>query len=337
MEALALATGLAPTPVLDTLMAAGLARTLMVASRLGIFDALEGGGATAAEVAARCDTDPAATRRLLVALAGAGYLTEAAGRYALAPVSRRWLLGSAPASQADFMDLMFVAWRWLEHYESYVRTGRSLDVHELLDEADWARYQRGMKALARLSLREVTWRTPLPRDARDMLDVGGAHGLYSVGLCRRQPGLRATVLELPEAIDHAAPLLAEEALGERVRHLAGDARTHDFGEARYDLVLVSNLTHHFDAETNRAMFRRLKRALRPGGVLVVQDMMRPRDARDAGAAGALGDLYFGALSAAGTWSFGEVAQWQAEVGLEPAEPVRFVTAPGLGQQAAHRR
>jgi hypothetical protein len=48
-------------------------------------------------------------------------------------------------------------------------------------------------------------------------------GYFSVAICRRYPELRATVLDLPEAIKHAAPLLAKEGMRDRVSHRAGNA------------------------------------------------------------------------------------------------------------------
>ena len=50
LEAVALAAGLVPTPLLDTIISLLLARTVLVANRLGVFAALADGPQTAAEV-----------------------------------------------------------------------------------------------------------------------------------------------------------------------------------------------------------------------------------------------------------------------------------------------
>lgn len=167
-----------------------------------------------------------------------------------------------------------------------------------------------------------------------MLDIGGSHGYYSVALCRRHRGLRAVVLDLPEAIEGAAPLLARERMGSRVVHRAGNALTQDLGTAVYNVVLIANLVHHFDEETNRALVRRVAQALKPGGTLAILEIIRPRSPRAAGQVGALADLYFSALSEAGTWSFAEIAGWQRAAGLSPRRPVRLLTIPGHGLQMA---
>ncbi len=329
---------LLPSPLADTLLGTWLVRTILVASKLGLFDALEGGARSAAEVARARGTHEAATAKLLGALVGAGYATcDASGRFALTRVARRWMVTSSPASLHDHMQLMFIAWRWVEHYEEYVRTGRPLDVHQDLREGEWETYQRGMRAIARVSAPEVAARTKVPRGATAMLDVGGAHGAYSVALCRRHRKLRATILDLPEAVAASAPLLAGEGLGDRVVHRSGDARTHDYGQSAYDLIFVANLLHHFDDATNRDLMRRFARALRPGGYVVVQEIERVDALANPSQVGALGDLYFAMLSDSGTLSFADVAGWQRDAGLAPGRPARMFTLPGTGQQAARKR
>ena len=108
-----------------------------------------------------------------------------------------------------------------------------------------------------------------------MLDIGGGHGAYSVAFCREHPELRATILDLPAAVAAAAPILAEEKMGSRVVHRAGDALTDDFGDEEWDLIFIAQLVHHFDAATNAAIVRHAAEALRPKGRLAILDVLRP--------------------------------------------------------------
>lgn len=66
-------SNLGPWPILHTQFAYTLARVLMAATRLGVFDALKDEPVAAGEIARRCSTDPVATEKLLFALVGAGY------------------------------------------------------------------------------------------------------------------------------------------------------------------------------------------------------------------------------------------------------------------------
>jgi SAM-dependent methyltransferase len=224
--------------------------------------------------------------------------------------------------------------QWLEHLEDFVRTGHGVQVHEDLSDDAWGVYQRGMRSIAGMSGAEVARRVPVPTGARQMLDICGSHGYYSVVICRRHPGLRSVVLDLPQAIRHAAPLLAREGMGDRVVHRAGDATTEDLGTAAFDLVFIANAVHHFDGPANRDLARRAAHALRPGGLFVILDFVRPRSPNDAGQVGTLNDLFFALTSAAGTWSSEEFAEWQRGAGLEPRKPIRMRTLPDGVIQAA---
>jgi 2-polyprenyl-3-methyl-5-hydroxy-6-metoxy-1,4-benzoquinol methylase len=329
--------GLLPEPLLDTHIAMLLARTIMEGTRLGVFEALKDAPLPAEEVAARCGCDPRATRKLLDALAGCEYLRWDAGRYSLAPVARKWLLAGSAQTLRDKMLWQFPEWDYIARLGDFVRSGEPLNLHPTLTLEDWGLYQRGMRSTAASWVAEVGRRTPVPKGAKDMLDVGGSHGLVSVALCRRHPGLRSVILDLPAAIEHAAPLLASEGMGDRIIYRPGNALTDDLGTEAWDVVVVANLVHHFDDATNRALAQRIAKALRPGGIFVIQELYRQGSPKQAGQIGSLLDLYFALTSQAGTWSFAEMAAWQREAGLKPRKPVKFVTAPGNGQQSAVKR
>ena len=336
-ERAALALGLVPTPFLQTHPPLLLARALMVATERDIFEALAEAPRSAAEVAVACGTHPAATERLLDTLVGAGYL-ERADAYALTPLARRWLLRDSPRSLRDSLLFRKLEWDWIARLDAFVDRGEPLDFHAAMDAEEWGLYQRGMRALARLAVPETVRRAPVPTTARDLLDVGGAHGAFSVAFCARYPRLRAVVLDLPAAVAESGPLLREAAAAHdvdgRVAHRSGDALTDDLGREAYDAAFVGQLVHHFDDATARSLIERIASALRPGGVLIVQEVMHAAHPRDAGQLGALADLYFALTSAAGTRSFDEIAAWQRDAGLAPRRPVRFRTLPGVGQQNA---
>lgn len=334
LEALGLALGLVPVPMGETLPPLLLTRALMAAARFGVIEALAEAPQTSGEIAGRCGLHPAATRTLLDTLVGSDYLLLAGERYALAPLARKWLAPDSPVSLHESLLYRYLEWEWIGRLDEYLQSGEPLHIHQEMTRDQWALYQRGMLAVARLSASEVAARAPVPRGSRDLLDLGGSHGFYSVAICRRHPDLRAVVLDLPQAVEHAAPLLDVQEMGERVVHRTGDARTEDFGSDRYDFILVSQLLHHFDEATNRELVGRLARALRPGGVLAILELLRRQSPKEGGQLGGLLDLYFALTSESGTWTFDEMAGWARGAGLKPKKPVRFRTLPGLGMQAA---
>jgi len=320
---------IAPEPLVETQVAFSMARSIMAGVKLGIYDAIGTGASTAAEVAAACKTDREATTKLMNTLVGCRYLRHRDGRYALTAKARKWLLQSSPHSIADKLLFQYDEWDIVAKYEDYVATGQPLDVHvSLTDGAAWNRYQRGMRALASISAEEVARRLPVPAGATTMLDIGGSHGYYSVCACRRHAGLRSTILDLPQAIEHAAPILAREGMGDRVSHRAGNALSDELGNDTWDVIFLSQLVHHFTEEQNRDLMRRITHALKPGGVCVLLDALRPSSPEDAGGFGAVLDLYFAATSRSGTWSLETMQAWQRDAGMAVENPVHLRTLPG---------
>src|SRR5262245_40192685 len=124
--------GLAPTPIVDTLHAVVVARAIVVGVKLGVFDALEPREASAPELAQKLGLNNAALEKLLNLLVAARYLRHDSGRYRLTRKSRRWLLGGSATSLHDNMLLRVLEWQAIDTTEAFVRTGKSLDVHELI-------------------------------------------------------------------------------------------------------------------------------------------------------------------------------------------------------------
>src|SRR5262249_16436334 len=166
--------------------------------------------------------------------------------------------------------------------------------------------------------------------------LGGAPASFPVGSSRRHKTLRAVVLDLPDAVEHAASLLADEGMGGRVVHRSANLLEEDLGSAVYDVVLIANLAHHFDEATNRDLIRRVARALRPGGSCLIVDLLRACAPEDADQVGGPTDFLFAVTSRAGTWSPQEMADWQRAAGLVPRRAVKIQTSPGLGLQAARK-
>jgi SAM-dependent methyltransferase len=325
----ALLFGIPPPGVLESWLGIMAARAVMAATKLDVFEALAAGPLTAPEVAAKCATHPRATEQLLHALAGLGCLRVRGERYALPRNVGAWVLAGGRYSFRGQLLLRYLEWRWWEHCEEYVRTGEPLRVHQTMTDEDWSDYQRGMRAGLELPARWVARHLSLPKTARQMLDIGGAHGHFTVALCRRNPQLRATILGLPQAIKHAAPLLARENMGDRITYREGDVLTADLGAECYDLVFLAAVVHHFDAATNRQLMRPIARALRPGGRVAIWEPLRQGRSGKVRQLGGLMDLFFGLFSEAGTWSAEEIAGWYRAAGLVPRQSKRMWLGPDL--------
>ena len=329
VERLAMFFGLVPTPIVDTFHAIIVARAVMVATKLDVFDALKSHPVSAMDLAAQLGLDAAALEKLLNVLVAIGYVQSGPAGFASTRLTRKWLMRDSPQSIRDNMLLRFLEWQATESTEEFVRTGKALDVHALIRDEQWGVYQRGMRSLARLSAPEVATRVPGLENPLTMLDIGGGHGAYSAAFCRRYPQLNATILDLPQAVEVANSLVAEEHLKERIVLKPGNAQTENLGRAVWDIIFVSHLIHHFSEAQNLSLLKRCAHALRPNGIVVILDVLRG-PSREAGIqTGALLDLYFAVTSLSGTFSAEQIARWitASQLGIERVIPLR--SAPGI--------
>ena len=167
LERIALALGVAPVTLVDTHMSFLRARAIMVATKLGVFDALGDAAMSAEQLASRCGMALLPAPRLLNALVASGYLRFQRGLYSLTPVSRKWLRADSPQSVRDKVLFEFFEWSMVEGVEEFVRTGRAQDLHGHGEDERWGAYQRAMRALSGLAAPEIVRRSPMPKGATD--------------------------------------------------------------------------------------------------------------------------------------------------------------------------
>jgi ubiquinone/menaquinone biosynthesis C-methylase UbiE len=320
---------------MDTLVGLLLAKTIIAATSIGVFDALEAEPLTAAEIAERCGSDPKATEKLVRALFACKYLKYEGNRFKLAQVSRRWLPKKAfrslhSAIRHRSLDLRFM------NFEEYVRHGKLPEFHSALSHEDWRLYHQGQADHAAQVMDEVIERISLPAHATDLLDLGGGHGLYSVAFCRRYPNLRARVLDLATTIGELEAKRAPDSAYNRVQFEVGDLRTVALRPHSADVILLANVVHHFDCPTNRSLMQRVAMALRPGGIVIVIDAFRPSSLGQTGQVEGLLDLYFGAASGAGMWTLEEIQEWSRKAGLDTLPPRNLRRMPICTMQVARK-
>ena len=335
LEWLALRLNLAPVPVAASVYGMPAARTLAVAQRLGLLAHLARTPATAPEAARALRLEPVPTRLLLEALAGARHLTRRRrdGRYALHRRARRWLDPASPSSVAGYLDHTADYWEWWADLERIVRDGGSFAIHDAApDDPSWRRYITGQHELARLNAEEVASQIDLPPGATRLLDLGGAHGTFAAALCRRNPGLQATVLDLPGSV-----AAGREIAGHGVAFREGDMLDPetDLG-GPYDAVLLFDVLHHLTPEQTLGLLRRIRTVLRPGGPLAVLDLFRTgrRRRRPRASAAYLG-LFFHLTSGTDLPSAPDLRRRLAAAGFGPPERRRVRRLPDQALYVAH--
>jgi ubiquinone/menaquinone biosynthesis C-methylase UbiE len=334
MERVGLMLNRLPTPIGEAMFAMPVARSLQVAQRTGILAALAEGPREPAELAEHLGLQAAGTELLLDVIASLGHVElRADGRYEMTERARRWLDPKSDHYLGDFLADTAEYWQWWQGLEDLVREGRHVELHDKApDDPYWRSYIRGQYQIARLSSDEVAKAVPLQRGAHSLLDVAGAHGEFSMALCRHHPGLKATVVDLPGSARIGREIVSGAGMDDRVHHLEGDMFEADLG-GPHDGALCFNIVHHQTPEQARELFTRIRAVLRPGAPLCVLELYDRPEGQKPDSGSILG-LFFHLTSGADTYTVEQVSTWLAESGFDTARKHTFRTLPSLAMLSA---
>ncbi len=319
-----------PDPFLDSFTGLVAARALSTATMLGVFDALDDAPAGPAGLAERLELDPLGTETLLTTLLALGYVEgEEDGRLRNSEVSRRLLVSSSPDSIATFVGAQAdLHWQVLDLLPGAVRDGSAYSMHEQRhgERERWAAYIRGLFEISRAEQEDNAALVPVEAPRR-LVDVAGGHAGFAMAMCRRHPGLEATVLDLAPSVEVGRGIVEEEGYADRVSFRAGDVFELGLGGEGLDVVSVFNLIHHLPEQRDRELCRMARAALRPGGCLVVGDSARPEAGETSSEHGAISSLLFYAWSHSRNFQPSEIRGWIEEAGFDEVTVHRNERSP----------
>jgi ubiquinone/menaquinone biosynthesis C-methylase UbiE len=336
-EWLALRADLVPVPLAHTHICFMLSKAVLSAFSLNVFEAFKNGSQSVEEASHKLNLEKKALTSLLNVLITSGYFKFNSGKYELTRHAKKWCLQSSKFSLYDQQRFNEVCWKWMDHLPDFLRTGKGLQYHETMNDSEWDLYQRGMESVATGTAESAIRMAPTMKDPERMLDIGGSHGLYSSLFCKKYPALQATILDLPPAVDKAEPLLKKNYSGSNIHYVKGNVLTDDLGEDRYDLIFISSLMHHFSAEQNMEVSKKVSRALKRGGYFIIQEFLRPETGNNMEMVGAVLDLFFNLSSTSGNWSAEELTGFQSVAELKPIRIKKFRMLPGFVQAIAQKK
>jgi SAM-dependent methyltransferase len=320
-----------PGPFLD--MLGGLAcKAVSVALKLDIFESLNSGPLTAAEIAHRIKASERGIQLLLNALEAIGYVKQQGGRYSNTPMTVKWMVCSSPQYIGDmfpYTNGILERWGYLDEAirkgETPTLTWEWLDQHP----DGWDNYNAAMMATARMADPEVIAKVKLPVTARRLLDVGGGHGSHAINFCNHYPNLSATILDWPQTRKIAEENITASGMDQRVSFQEGDFWTDELGSG-YDVALLFNIIHMYLPDKNIDLIQKVGGALNPGGVIVIMDQMAlPASGPTAKAtAGLIGLDLFVEVNGQ-TYPPQDVADWLRQAGLTNPREILLRKSPGF--------
>ncbi|HEV2713987.1 MAG TPA: methyltransferase [Terriglobales bacterium] len=260
-----------------------ITQMLYVAAKLGLPDLLAEGPKTAEELANAANAHGSSLYRLLRALASMGVFAERSdGTFESTPLADR-LRSDIPGSQRAFALSYGEPWWWNAFGELLhsVKTGETAfsRVHgttlfEYLGRhPDAARVFNDNMTAATHGLAEALAAAYDFSQVKVLVDVGGGHGALAAALLRRNPLMRAVILDQAGVLEGAAPVLQESGILARCDLSPGDffQAVPDGG----DIYMLSAIIHDWDDVRAAAILKGVRRAMRPDAKLLVIESMIP--------------------------------------------------------------
>ncbi len=279
------APGSIPSPVrlFDTLTAYQRAEALKAAIELDVFSAIAEGNTSSEAVAKRCNASPRGARILCDYMVVCGFLNKENSRYSLAPDSAAFLDKRSPAYMGGatvFLNSPLLA----AHFSSLaqaVRKGGTASETDGTVEADnpvWVEFARGMAPFTAMPAEAIAGLLRIQEaGACKVLDIAAGHGMFGIALARHNPQATVVALDWASVLALAKENAQKAGLDGRYRLLPGSAFAVEFGSG-YDVILLTNFLHHFDAPTCESLLRKCHAALKPGGRVATLEFV-PNDDR----------------------------------------------------------
>jgi len=313
---------LKPEQLLQLGLSFSSSRILTTSVRMKVFAHIAAGLHTTAEIARAAGASERGVRMLLDALVAFQLLSKSAGRYQLMPSAQKYLVPEGP----DYLGAIFeddTLWESWGHLTEAVRTGKPPRRVENQAEAE-----KFFPILVR-SL-HVMNREPAQRMARVLgvggsrrglraLDVACGSGVWGIAVAEADPTAHVTMQDFPGVLEQTRTYVQRHGLAERCDYLAGDLKQVDFGQDRYDLALLGNIVHSEGEASSRDLFRRLHRALRSQGKLVVIDILPNEDRTGPPRALSFALNMLVNTEAGDVYTLGEYTQWLKEAGFPRVE------------------
>jgi ubiquinone/menaquinone biosynthesis C-methylase UbiE len=275
-----------PTPaaIFQSFTAYQQTAAIRTAIELDLFTAVAQGAATPAELAKACSASERGVRMLCDRLVVDRLLTKDGGRYGLTPTASMFLdrrSGAYVGTAITFLMNPTIVEAFARLTEAVRRGGTALtdDGTVAADATVWVDFARAMKGLAGFTAELVAGLLEVEAANRPLkvLDVAAGHGMFGIAIARRQLRAEVTALDWAGVLAVAEENARAAEVADRVHLLPGDAFKTDLGSG-YDLVLLPNFLHHFDAPTCEQFLRRVHAALAPGGRVAVIEFI-PNDDR----------------------------------------------------------
>ena len=310
--------------IFDTLNAYQQTAALRGAIELDLFTAIGEGAATAADLARKLKVSERGARILSDYLVVIRLLTKHGDRYGLTPDSAAFLDRRSPAcmcSVVTFLNSPMLTDNFRD-LAAVVRKGGAVHTDEgtmAPEHPVWVDFARSMVPMMGMPSEFIADLVGSESGAKwRVLDIAAGHGMFGIAIARRNPNATIVGLDWPNVLAVAVENAHKAGIADRYETIPGSAFEADFGGG-YDLVLLPNFLHHFDAGACETLLRKVHAALKPGGRAVTLEFVPNPDRVSPPTAATFSLMMLGSTAAGDAYTFAEYDRMFRNAGFSSSQ------------------
>jgi len=323
-----------PALIFDTLNAYQRTAALRAAIELDLFTGIAEGKKTAQNLAARIQASEKGTRVLCDFLVISGFLTKQGNEYGLTGDSAIFLDRKSPAYMgtiAEFLSKVGPETGAFNDLAAVVRKGGTVISDEGTVSPDnpiWVNFARSMAPLMFMPSDMIA--QMIGADAGQkwkVLDIAAGHGLFGIAIAKHNPNAEIVALDWAAVVEVAKENAQKSGVASRYSTLPGSAFDVDFGSG-FDIVLITNFLHHFDAATNETLLRKVYASLSPGGRAVTLEFIPNEDRVTPPLEASFSMMMLGTTAHGDAYTFAEYDAMFRKAGFARSEMHELAPLPG---------
>jgi hypothetical protein len=325
-------TGPNPEKIMQIITGGWATAILGGAAQHGLFTALEGNPATAETIAKKTGISLRGCQALLDGLTGLGLLSLSEGLYRNSADASSFLVKGKPSYLGGMGEVFLQDFSTWQNLPEAAKTGlpSARNTTDVADNPFWHVLVPAIAALSFPVAQMAAERLGVAKaGAVSWLDVGGGSGVWSavwLGVNKQAIGNQ---LDWPNVNKIARGFVANFGVADRFQTIDGDFHTTDFGAEKYDFGIYAHIAHQESPAENVANFRRFRKALKPGGTLIVNDFVLNDDRTGHPFAMLFASQMLVATKEGCTYRQNDYRKWLAEAGFKSVEIVQTPTPSTL--------
>jgi 3-hydroxy-5-methyl-1-naphthoate 3-O-methyltransferase len=298
------------------------------ALHLGVFDAMNEGAKTIAQISEKTQASSRGISALLDGLVGIGLISRKGDKFVMAADTAAFLVHGKPAFMGGLMKHVSrqIIGGWMNLTES-VRTGKptqSVNQEEVGSEffgkfvedifnMSFASASAGAEALLSKKNGDVS-----------VLDIAAGSGVWGIAMAKQRPHVRVTAVDWPAVIPVTRRVAEKHGVGGQFNYVEGDILQANFGSGHH-VATLGHILHSEGEARSRQLLKRVHEAMAPGGTIIIGEFVVDEGRREASIPLIFAVNMLVNTEEGGTYTFKQIASWLKEAGFKKP---RALKVPG---------